>query len=91
MLLSGHGIVKGLASAFLGGVLSSVLTLVSGLFSPNCLLRLESNIRWTFLNSSFFILLTRLALFPQYHYIFLTLCVHLFRSHTPSGHTRSLI
>lgn len=60
MLLSGHGTVKGLVSAFLGGVLSSVLTLVSGLFPllikslhfPNCLLRLEAGICWMFLNSS---------------------------------------
>lgn len=58
MLLSGHGVVKGLASASLGGALSSVLTLVSGLFSPKGLLRLESNIHSTLLNNSFFILLS---------------------------------
>lgn len=66
-----HDTVKG-KCFFGGGVLISVLTFVLGLFPlliktfhfPDCLLGPESAICWTFLNSSLFILLTQLALFP---------------------------
>lgn len=76
---------------FLALASASLPLLITSLQFPSCLFRLESDIHWTFLCSRFFVLLTQLASFPQYHCILFTLCVHLFRPRAPSGRTRSLM